>query len=68
VAESIAMVRVGRYTQADEAAAFAVYNDEDRSAAEIPAFDPASKRLFVVNGQKAASTCSTSPIRPRRRC
>ena len=53
VAEAIAMVRIGRYTQADEAAAIAVYLDDDLSAAEIPAFDPASKRLFVVNGQKA---------------
>ncbi len=52
VAEAISMVRIGRYTQADEAAAIAVYLDDDLSAAEIPAFDPASKRLFVVNGQK----------------
>ncbi|MBP6729478.1 MAG: YncE family protein, partial [Microthrixaceae bacterium] len=53
MAETIAIVRIGRYTQADEAAAIAVYLDDDLSAAEIPAFDPASKRLFVVNGQKS---------------
>lgn len=52
VAESISMVRIGRYTQSDPAAAIATYLDDDLSAAEIPAFDPASARLFVVNGQK----------------
>jgi len=53
VAESIGIERIGRYVQPDEAAAIAVYLDEDLSAAEIPAFDPASQRLFVVNGQKS---------------
>ncbi|MDC0666628.1 choice-of-anchor I family protein [Nannocystis radixulma] len=53
VAESIVIERIGRYAQEDEAAAYATYVDEDLSAAEIPAFDPASQRLFVVNGQKA---------------
>lgn len=52
-AENIALVRIGRYTQPDQAAAIATYLDEDLSAAEIPAFDPASMRLFVVNGQKS---------------
>nr|WP_276604940.1 choice-of-anchor I family protein [Nannocystis sp. RBIL2] len=47
------MVRIGRYAQPDEAAVIAVYLDEDLSAAEIPAYDPGSQRLFVVNGQKS---------------
>ncbi|MFY0540897.1 choice-of-anchor I family protein [Nannocystis pusilla] len=51
--ETIEMVRIGRYAQPDEAAAIAVYLDEDLSAAEIPAYDPGSQRLFVVNGQKS---------------
>lgn len=53
VVETIEMVRIGRYAQPDEAAAIAVYLEEDLSAAEIPAYDPGSQRLFVVNGQKS---------------
>lgn len=53
VAETISMVRIGRYTQPDPAAAIATYLGDDLSAAEIPAFDPASRRLFIVNGQKS---------------
>ncbi|WP_177325970.1 choice-of-anchor I family protein [Nannocystis exedens] len=53
VVETIEMVRIGRYAQPDEAAALAVYLEDDRSAAEIPAYDPGSQRLFVVNGQKS---------------
>jgi hypothetical protein len=53
VAEQVALVRIGRYAQPDPAAAIAVYLDIGLGAAEIPAFDPASMRLFVVNGQKS---------------
>ncbi len=38
----------------------------DDSAAEINAYDPGTKRLFVVNGAKIGSTSLTLAIRPSR--